>query len=227
MSKINLETEPCFKELMKQIGFKKTKGKFVRNEEETIWGLSFGHGSYGQRQVRYYDCLYSVDYPQITEAAKQLGEYVYGHYGQIGYLMPEKRFVEWRLADSDTEEYYLNMINNIKEALEKYVIPFMEKYSTMNTFVNGVESENIREPFDQKAVAIAYVLLGRKDDALRYMDEVIEKEKHKDFFGKGVETEVTKEYRMETSYPKENKYLKDYMNFVQKLKLWMTQPLLI
>ena len=159
---------------MKQIGFKKTKEKFVRNEKETIWGLSFGHGTYGQKQVRYYDCLYSVDYPKITEAAKQMGEYVYGHYGQVGYLMPEKRFVEWRLADYDTEEYYLSMINDIKDALNNYVIPFMEKYSTIDAFVNGVESGNIKESFDHKAVAIAYVLLGRKDDALRYMDEVID-----------------------------------------------------
>ena len=227
MSRINLETEPRFKVLMKQIGFKKTKEKFVRNEKEFIFGLSFGYGTYGQKQVRYYDCLYSVDYPKITEAAKQMGEYVYGHYGQVGYLMPEKRFVEWRLADSDTEEYYLSMINDIKDALNNYVIPFMEKYSTIDAFVNGVESGNIKESFDRKAVAIAYVLLGQKNNALRYMDEVVEKEKRKDFFGKGVEIEVTKEYRKETSYPKENKYLKEYLEFVQKLKVWMTQPLLI
>lgn len=107
MAKINLDTEPRFKNLMQQHGFKKKKWEFVRCEEEAIFGLSFGHATNGEKHVRYYSCLYSVNYPKIQEVAQSMGEHVYGHYGQIGYIMPEKRFIEWRLADSDTDEYYL------------------------------------------------------------------------------------------------------------------------
>ena len=42
--------------------------------------------------VRYYSCIYSVDYPKIQEVAQGMEEHVYGHYGQIGYILPEKRF---------------------------------------------------------------------------------------------------------------------------------------
>ena len=69
----------------------------------------------------------------------------------------------------------------------------MEKYSTIEAFVEGVESGNIsRNFFDSKAVAIAYVLLGRKDDALHYLDQCIEEQKKLDIYGKGVEVVETK-----------------------------------
>ena len=206
---------------MKKLGFKKTKEGFVTNEEESVLKLSFGHATQGEKHVRYYSCIYSVDFPKIQEAAQSMGEHVYGHYGQIGYIMPEKRFIEWRLADSDTDEYYLMMINEIYEALTKYVIPFMENYSTIEAFVDGVESGNIKETFSQKAVAIAYVLLGRKESALQYIDRCIEKEKHLDIIGKGIVIKETKEYRMVTSFPQENNYLKGLISFAQKLKAWM------
>ena len=57
MAKINLETEPRFKEMLKQLGFKKSRGVFGRNEKESIMELRFGHGTYGQKFVRYYDCV--------------------------------------------------------------------------------------------------------------------------------------------------------------------------
>ena len=219
MAKINLETEPRFKEMLKQLGFKKSRGVFGRNEKESIMELRFGHGTYGQKFVRYYDCVYAIDYPKINEVAAELGEFVFGLSGQIGYLTPENRFREWRLADSDTDDYYLHMINDIKETLGQYVIPYMEKYSTIEAFVEGVESGNIsRNFFDSKAIAIAYVLLGRKDDALHYLDQCIEEQKKLDIYGKGVEVVETKGYRKVVYFPQENRNLKGLLLFSEKLK---------
>ena len=97
----------------------------------------------------------------------------------------------------------------------------MEKYSTIEAFVDGVESGNIKETFNQKAVAIAYALLGRKESALQYINGCIEKEKQLDIFGKGIVIKETKEYRMMTIYPQENNYLKGLLTFFRKLKEWM------
>jgi hypothetical protein len=219
MARINLETEPRFKEMLKQLGFKKSRGVFGRNEKESIMKLRFGHGTYGQKFVRYYDCLYVIDYPKINEVAAELGELVFGQGGQIGYLTPEYRFREWRLADSDSDEYYLHMINDIKETMTQYVIPYMEKYSTIEAFVKGVESGNISPNFfDNKAVAIAYVLLGRKDDALHYLDQCIEEQKKLDFYGKGTVVIKTKGKTEIVSYPDENRNLKELQVLRQKLK---------
>ena len=93
--------------------------------------------------------------------------------------------------------------------------------SSIKAFVDGVESGNIKETFNQKAVAIAYALLGRKESALQYINGCIEKEKQLDIFGKDIVIKETKEYRMVTSYPQENNYLKDILAFALKLKLWM------
>jgi len=218
MAKINLETEPRFKEMLKQLGFRKSRGVFGRNEKESIMELRFGHGTYGQKFVRYYDCLYVIDYPKINEVAAELGEFVFGLSGQIGYLTPENSYREWRLADSDTDEYYLHMINDIKETLTQYVIPYMEKFSTIEGFVKGIETDEIRKSFNEKAVAIAYVLLGRKDDALHYLDQCIEEQKKLDFYGKGTVVIKTKGKTEIVSYPDENHYLKELQVLYQKLK---------
>ncbi len=218
MARINLETEPRFKEMLKQLGFKKSRGVFGRNEKESIMELRFGHGTYGQKFVRYYDCLYVIDYPKINEVAAELGEFVFGLSGQIGYLTPENSYREWRLADSDTDEYYLHMINDIKQTLTQYVIPYMEKFSTIEGFVKGIETGEIRKSFNEKAVAIAYVLLGRKDDALHYLDQCIEEQKKLDFYGKGIEVIETKGKKEIISHPDENFYLKELQVLRQKLK---------
>lgn len=221
MAKINLETEPRFKEIMKQIGFKKTKDGFVKQGEGYMMRLGFSHATNRQKFIRYYSCSYSVDFPKIEEIARKMGEYVFGHFGHIGYLTPKNGLLEWKLADSDSDEYYLHMINEIKETLSQYVIPFMERYSTIESFINGVESGLIKETFDPKAVAIAYVLLGRKEDALQYMNRYIEKQKKLDFFGKDVEIVEGEGFRKEIYYPKENKNLEIFLNFSEKLKVWM------
>ena len=52
MAKINLDTEPRFKALMKELGFKKSKGEFVRIHNEACLSLGFPYTS--QKSVRYY-----------------------------------------------------------------------------------------------------------------------------------------------------------------------------
>lgn len=221
MAKINLETEPRFKDIMKQFGFKKTRYGFVRQGEEYMMRLGFGHATNGQKFVRYYSCTYSVDFSKIEEIAQKMGVYIFGHFGHVGYLTPNDGLLEWRLAESDTDEYYLHMINEIKETLNLYVIPYMERFSTLESFIEGIESGTIRNSFDPKAVVIAYVLLGRKEAAFHYIDEYIEKQKKLDFYGKGVEIVEGEGYRRMTIYPKENKNLAIFIDFVQKMKSWM------
>ena len=83
----------------------------------------------------------------------------------------------------------------------------MEKYSTIEAFVEGVESGNIsRNFFDSKAVA------------LHYLDQCIEEQKKLDIYGKGVEVVETKGYRKVVYFPQENRNLKGLLLFSEKLK---------
>ena len=164
MAKINLDTEPRFKALMKELGFKKKGYFFVREYKESVQSLGFGHSTHGEKHVRYYDLSYGVDYPLIEKLANKIGEDVFGYGRHAGYLMPQNTYVEWRLAETDSDEYYLNLINEIIAELKRYVIPHMESISTIRDFIDSVENGIVPyDSYDNKSVPIAYLLLGEKE----------------------------------------------------------------
>ena len=73
-----MDTEPRFKALMKELGFKKKGYFFVREFEESLQTLDFGYATNGEKYVRYYCSSYGVNYPKIMEAARKMDLYVYG-----------------------------------------------------------------------------------------------------------------------------------------------------
>ena len=219
MAKINLDTEPRFKALMKELGFKKNGYFFVRDYKESIQGLGFGHSTHGEKHVRYYDLSYGVDYPLIEEFANKIGEDVFGYGCHAGYLMPQNTYVEWRLAETDSDEYYLNLINQIVSEVRMYVIPHMESISTIRDFIDAVENGILRYGlYDNKYVPIAYLLLGEKDKAMKYIDNHLDKLSHDDTIGSPPEFLVEKDYLQEVYYPQENRDLIIYQEFAEKFK---------
>ena len=50
MAKINLDTEPRFKAMMKELGFKKTKGEFIMTHNEACISLSFPYAAQNEKK---------------------------------------------------------------------------------------------------------------------------------------------------------------------------------
>lgn len=175
MKKINLETDPRFKEMMTNIGFKKSSHSFIRKYKDMTLEMMFGYATNGEKHVRYYSGSYFIRYPQIETFANKLGFTTFPLGGLMGYLMPQKSgLVEWRLAESDTESYYLDMLEEIKNAITGYLLPFAEKNLTIIDFVYGAEMGYFRNgQYDYRAVAIAYYLLGESDNCLSYMNNIL------------------------------------------------------
>ena len=218
MAKINLDTEPRYKALMKELGFKKTKGGFVMIHNEACMSLSFSYATQNEKFVRYYYGSFSINYPKLIETADKINEFIYGPNGHIGYLMPKGRYVDWRLAENDSDDYYVNMIHEIVDAENKYVLPYLEKISTIRSFVDSVETGTMRFSFDRKAIPIASLVLGEKEKALRYIDNHLDKLAHNDKIGRPPEIVVGEDYVKEIYYPQENTALRDYQEFAKKFK---------
>lgn len=218
MAKINLVTESRFKAMMKELGFRKTKEGFVKMHNEACLTLSFSYATQNEKFVRYYYGSFSVNYPKVIETADRIDEYVFGPNGHIGYLLPHNRYVDWRLSENDSDDYYVSMINEIVDGEKKYVVPYLEKISTIRSFVDSVESGYMRFSYDRKAVPIAYLLLGEKDMALKYIDNHLNKLAHNDKIGRPPEIVVGEDYVKEIYYPQENTALRDYQEFAKKFK---------
>ena len=88
MPKINLETEPRFKEAMKSLGFKKTSRFFVRHVDDVTQTIMFGHSTMGEKHVRYYSLTYGIEFDYIVRSAGEMGVFVYALGGLIDYIMP-------------------------------------------------------------------------------------------------------------------------------------------
>lgn len=219
MAKINLNTEIRFKNLLKQLGFKKSRDEFVRLFNDTVQSVGFGHATFGEKFVRYYTGSYGIRYQKVYDFANDIGINVYDVGGHMGYLMPQNGVVEWRLSDSDSEDYYLSLINEIAASVKDYVIPFFEKYASLEAFVNAIEDcafEHIG--YDPKAVVIAYHLLGRKKDALEYMKRRLRKLASDDRIGR--EPEYLEKHHAETViyYPPINRGYIYFLEFTEKMK---------
>ena len=171
-----------------------------------------------RKKVRYYYGSFSVNYPKVVETADRIDEYVFGPNGHIGYLMPQGKYVDWRLAEDDSDDYYVNMINEIVYAEKKYVLPYLEELSTIRSFIDSVESGTMRFSYDRKAVPIAYLVLGEKEKAMRYINSHLEKLAHNDKIGRPPEIIVGEDYVKEVYYPQENLALKAYQELAEKFK---------
>lgn len=182
MVSVNLETNPIFKEKLAQQGFRKKGVNFVREYNESIQTFGFGYATYGQIKTRFYNCIYGISYPKASAYGETIGEYIWGVQEQIGYRIPQRKFFwskpvyaykTWRIAATDSEEKLLKTISDIVSSIERYIIPHMNKYSTMRSFVEALEAGQMNMDYDRKLPPVLYRLLGEEDKAQAYIRDVI------------------------------------------------------
>ena len=145
--------------------------------------------------------------------------------GLGGYLMPQASDVEWRLSEEDSDEYYLKMIHEISDATKDYVLPFLNKYSNLREYTYGVEMGLFKHTtYDYKTPPIAYYLLGEKDNALRYIDQMLNLYAHR------IESEKKKyeliekdSFREEVFYCGYNRDYDNYKEFADKFIKYMEE----
>ncbi len=225
MPKINLETEPRFKEAMKSLGFKKTSREFVKPYKDALQCISIGYATNGEHHVRYYSPMCSLCYPLIESVAMEAGIITYPMGCPIGYVMPQKTgLVEWRLEDSATDYDYLHVATDIVNAIRDYAVPFLEAYSTLKDFIKGIEEGTVnREFYDKKAVPIAYYLIGERQKAFDYIAETLEAYKRQAAPMPFHEHIITEEYEKDVYNCNQDGNLRVYQDFADKFTKWVNQ----
>lgn len=85
--------------------------------------------------------------------------------GSIGHLMPERNLVTW--YPRDTSEMMIHGIE-IGNALEQYVVPFLNEYNSIQSIIDGFEKGDNRLDRGSEwilRIAAAYLVLDQKDKA--------------------------------------------------------------
>jgi hypothetical protein len=92
----------------------------------------------------------------------------------LGYLMPEKRYLEWLFEPEPTFDY-VSEAKKVATAIQKYGLPFMKANATLGVVIENLE--HLRFSFKESAVyrlPAAYVLEGKPDLAAKYVTGQLE-----------------------------------------------------
>ena len=226
MTSINIETNAVFKKELALLGFKKKGGFFIRELNEAKQSLGFGYATYGQKHRRYYNCIYNINYPKAIEMGKSLGVYVGGAEEQIGYRIPQRKFFwqkpvfamkVWCVSSDDSEKQFIKTMMQIVDSIRKYIVPFMDKFTTMRSFVDALETGQMISNYDRKLPPILYRLLGEEEKAQAYNKKMLAKYSSPEYNRKcgSIETVETDAYK-EIIYHSPNYNLINYQEFVKK-----------
>jgi hypothetical protein len=89
----------------------------------------------------------------------------------LGYLMPEKRYLEWVFA-AQPDFDYVSEAKKIAKAIEVYGLPFMMRNATLDAIADDLEQ--LRFSFKESAVyrlPVAYFLLHKPELAMTFVKE--------------------------------------------------------
>jgi hypothetical protein len=194
---------------MNDMGFKRKNRETFRRQSGEKYGdaiqeISFSHSTYHIPHVRFYHVHAFLHYPKIDELNKTIGANIYSTGGNFGNII-NGSFKEWRVAESDTPEYIEGVVvEEICTDMERYIIPFMNRYSFFENILEDVEkgilSNYLYDFFHMPAVL--YYLLGSKQQAYAFLERKMEYLK-----------QMTEENRP--------LYLSHYQEFIEKFKFYV------
>ncbi len=92
----------------------------------------------------------------------------------LGYLMPEKRYLEWLFVAEPTFDY-VSEAKKVAMAIEVYGLPFMKANATLGAVIENLE--HLRFSFKESAVyrlPVAYLLAGKPHQVAKYVNGQLE-----------------------------------------------------
>ena len=156
--------------LLAEYGFrKKNKDFFIRDISlDVSQEISFGHSTQGQAHAKYYAIRIAILLPKVLELAQKQIIFLpltAFYTCNIGELMPKRQYLEWFVSEDTDEKYDKKVVESMLFHIKKYAIPFLDKYSTPMTIVNGIKSRAYPNRYgDNYQACIALFLYGEKED---------------------------------------------------------------
>ena len=169
---------------LSELGFKKkNKHVFLKKHNDAIISLIFTHSSHFERYAKYYTITINISYIEI-EKIKEISQYYNTGFGtNITYTILSKSydtiaanriFLEWRIADDDTEKKTNIVINDMCRLLREESIPIIEKYTKIKDVLFAYENNTLPSAFfiDSITYPVLLYLSGDKQKAKTFIKDV-------------------------------------------------------
>ena len=164
---------------LEELGFKRKKRDFfIRNLSEDVrQEITFGHSTQGRAHVKYYAIRAVIILPKVLTLVKDLDIYIPRtafYSSNIGELMPPPRpnYLEWLIGEDTDEKYDNKVVDSMLYHIEKYALPFLDKYSSPAAIIEGIRNcaYSCRYGDDDHAL-IALLLYGTAKDFLWFVEQ--------------------------------------------------------
>lgn len=168
---------PKIIERLAELGFKRKKRDWFYRQtcEDVYQELTFGHSTKGQPHTKYYAIGAVIKLPEALRLAQELGICTLTCFENInlGYFKPERNYLEWLITEDSDEEYDNNVVESMLYHIEKYAIPFLNKYSTPSAIIKGIKECAYPDRYgtDNMITCITLLLYGTKEDFLWFVEK--------------------------------------------------------
>ncbi len=220
MKEVKKEVFQLLYDRLSEYGFEhKKNNNYVRVVNSNVLQIiGFTYSSHSEKHVTYINPVIGLLYKDIDALMVTLTGWgnrmstlspIVG--SPIGFLMPERTFIEWRFAKGKPVD---KEVNKMGDVIIKYGLPYLDRLSDKDNMIYEMEING--GTMCDYILPMEYYLRGNKDRACSFIDEVI-KRRTLDF--------PLEEYKsMQAIYGEDaiqippNKELDSYLPFAEKFK---------
>lgn len=201
-----------------EYGFKKkSRYVFVRKVNDSIV-QRIGFNIRGHNHVCNLGPALSVRFPKAAALLEKLAVYYISSVGlNVGHLMPEISFKEWRFA---LDQDIVSNVDNMAETIIQYGIPFLNEFSDETSLIEVLDKSLYRIGFSTKSylIPVFHFFRGEKELALQSLEQFIE-EYRVSFIGYcGI---IKVEHHLSDTKDEVDKDLLNYMVFVENFRKFL------
>ena len=149
---------------------------FSCKTDDYVLSIDFIH-SVPKPKVKDYNVMVSIEYPKAVKIGQKLNIFTVGIIGaNIGYLSPSNKYKVWRVAELDDNKLIHSVIEEMLIYIERYAIPFLKKYSTLENTIHEIEVGNkIFTPGSDYNLPIFYLLNNEKNNAFSFVNNELKR----------------------------------------------------
>lgn len=191
------------KKQLATLGFKLSHEKyheryFMRDYVDAIQELAFGHSTHHEHFVKYYSFNPGISYKEVDKIMKDMGTIIVNGTGcNIATFCPfQTPYMEWRVADNDSDEHVTTVIQEIVHLVKDYAIPVLDRYSDIGNVLYDYENKTVHRGFffHNQCITLLYYIAGNLNKAIAFLEETIERRRFYELHGSLPIEEQGKEY---------------------------------
>lgn len=210
---------------LQSIGFSRKRGNsYVKTKRVIKYELSFSHSTHNEPHVKYYTITLSIEYQKVQEIVDKMNVVIGGFGINLGYLLPEFSFKEWKVTETSSDEYISFVVGDMYTNIVNFAIPYFERYSEIRNVIEDIEKGVLKNQIDSSHyLPILYLLNGDKDLVVPYLQKELNRREYLKNKVCGDDYPFPLFNNVKDCSTSESRIYNEYKSFVDKIMRYMSE----